>query len=164
MGGSTLYDAIGGDDAVLRLAHAWHERVVADDIVAHAFRRGVHPQHSERLAAYWVEAWGGPARYSQQYGTESSVVRMHSGNGPHEEMNRRAITCFAQALDDIGVSAVDLRAALIAYFTWATETAMDSYPKSRDDVPNDLRIATWSWDGLVSSQRAARPGDAHSGG
>jgi hemoglobin len=143
----TLFEAMGGDAAVLQLAHAWHERVLADDVVAHAFRRGVHPQHAERLAAYWAEAWGGPPTYSQQYGTESSVVRMHSGNGPHDEMNRRAIACFARALDDVGLVDADLRAALHAYFTWATETAMDAYPTSKDDVPADLRITRWSWDG-----------------
>ena len=27
-------------------------------------------------------------------GAETSVVRMHSGNGPHDEMDRRAIACF----------------------------------------------------------------------
>lgn len=145
---TTLFDAMGGEPAVLRLAHAWHERVLADEVVAHAFRRRVHPQHAERLAAYWGEAWGGPPTYSQQYGTESSVVRMHSGNGPHEEMNRRAIACFAQALHDIGLSDPDLCGALKAYFTWATETAMDSYPNSQDDVPDHLQIAQWSWDGL----------------
>ena len=94
----TLYEAVGGADGVLRLAHAWHERVVADAIVAHAFEHGVHPQHTERLAAYWGEAWGGPPAFSERLGTESDVVRIHSGNGPHEEMDRRAIACFAAAL------------------------------------------------------------------
>lgn len=158
---ATLFSAIGGHAAVLRLANAWHERVLADDVVAHAFRRSVHPQHTERLAAYWGEAWGGPPTYSQQYGTESSVVRLHSGNGPHEEMNRRAIACFARALDDLGLSDPKLRAALQAYFTWATETAMDAYPNSKDDVPDHLRIAQWSWDGLQSTDRSGdRAGQA----
>lgn len=73
----SLFEAIGGASAVLQLAHAWHERVLADHVVAHAFRGPVHPQHAERLAAYWGEAWGGPPAYSTQFGTESSVVRMH---------------------------------------------------------------------------------------
>ena len=38
-------------------------------------------RHTERLAAYWVEALGGPPIYSQRYGDETSVVRIHSGNG-----------------------------------------------------------------------------------
>jgi hemoglobin len=34
------------------LAGAWHRRVMADEVVGHAFSHGFHPQHVERLAAY----------------------------------------------------------------------------------------------------------------
>ena len=79
----TVYEAVGGDEGLLRLASAWHNRVLEDEVVSHAFSHGFHPQHTERLAAYWAEALGGPATYSSQYGDETSVVRIHSGNGPH---------------------------------------------------------------------------------
>ncbi|MBM3457757.1 MAG: oxidoreductase [Armatimonadetes bacterium] len=144
----TLFQAIGGAEGVLRLAHAWHQRVLADEVVAHAFRHGFHSQHTKRLAAYWGEAWGGPATYSQQYGSESSVVRMHSGNGPHEEMDRRAIECFDRALDDVGLAEPALRGVLHDYFAWATTHSMAAYPESADEVPDDLDIPRWSWDGL----------------
>jgi len=29
---------------------------------------------------------------------------MHSGNGEHDEMDRRAIACFDQALADVGLA------------------------------------------------------------
>lgn len=145
----TVYEAAGGTDGMLRLASAWHLRVVADDVVSHAFRNGVHPEHTERLAAYWAEALGGPTTYSDVYGDETSVVRMHSGNGPHEEMDRRAIACFDQALTDVGISADNpLRAVLHDYFAWATTTTMARYEGSADDVPDGLRIPHWTWDGL----------------
>lgn len=145
---STLFDAIGGAAGVLRLAHAWHARVLVDEVVAHAFSRGFHPQHTERLAAYWGEAWGGPATYSSAYGNESSVVRMHSGNGPHEEMDRRAIACFDQAMTDIGLDSPALRQVLHGYLAWATTVSMAAYPHGKQAVPEGLRIPRWSWDGL----------------
>lgn len=144
----TLFESLGGAAGVLRLAHAWHERVLADEIVAHAFSHGFHPQHTERLAAYWAEAWGGPARYSESLGTESSVVRMHSGNGDHEEMDHRAIACFDQAMDDVQITDAELRRTLHDYFVWTTTTTMAAYPRSKDDVPNNLSIPHWGWDGL----------------
>ena len=98
-----VYEAAGGDEGMLRLAEAWHARVMADEVVSHAFSHGFHPQHSERLAAYWAEALGGPTTYSDTYGDETSVVRIHSGNGVHEEMDQRAIACFDQALADVGL-------------------------------------------------------------
>lgn len=148
MAATTLFEALGGADGVLRLAHAWHERVLADEVVAHAFSHGFHPQHTERLAAYWGEAWGGPPTYSERYGDESSVVRMHSGNGIHEEMDQRAIACFDQAMDDAGIVEPRLRTVLHDYFAWATTSTMSAYHESADDVPDDLRIPHWSWDGL----------------
>ncbi len=150
----TVYEAAGGDQGLLRLARAWHDRVVADAVVSHAFSHGFRPDHTERLAAYWAEALGGPEKYSAKYGDESSVVRIHSGNGPHEEMNRRAITCFDQALDDVGFThPSQLREVLREYFAWATTTTMSRYVESADDVPDGLRIPRWSWDGLVAEPR-----------
>lgn len=148
----TVYEAAGGWDAMLRLAHAWHKRVLEDEVVSHAFSHGYHPQHTERLAAYWAEALGGPTMYSDRYGDETSVVRIHSGNGPHEEMDQRAIACFDQALQDTELDRDDkLRRVLHDYFAWATTTTMARYHDSADQVPHGLHIPQWSWPGLVGS-------------
>ena len=151
----TIYEAAGGLDAVLRLAHAWHTRVLEDEVVSHAFSHGYHPQHTERLAAYWAEALGGPTTYSDQYGDETSVVRIHSGNGLHEEMDQRAIACFDQALEDVGLASnQQLRRVLHDYFAWATTDTMARYHRSPDDVPDGLHIPKWSWHGLVSGGKS----------
>src|SRR5262249_5337600 len=105
-------------------------------------------RHSERLAAYWAEALGGPPGYSDRYGDETSVVRLHSGNGPHEEMDRRAIACFEQALEDVGLADEPVRQVLHDYFGWATTTPMSAHRRCADDVPTGLSIPHWSWDGL----------------
>ena len=76
------------------------------------------------------------------------MVRIHSGNGPHQEMDRRAIACFDQAMTDVALSQNDPVRALHDYFAWATTTTMSRYHESADDVPDGLRIPHWSWDGL----------------
>lgn len=144
----SVYEAAGGDEALIRLAEAWHSRVLADEVVSHAFSHGFHPQHSERLAAYWAEALGGPTTYSDTYGDESFVVGLHSGNGAHEEMDERAIACFDQALEDVCLTDEPLRQVLRDYFAWATTTTMSAYHDSADDVPEGLSIPSWSWHGL----------------
>jgi hemoglobin len=146
----SVYDAAGGAEGMLRLAAAWHARVLADEVVSHAFSHGYHPEHTGRLAAYWGEALGGPDSYSRSFGDETSVVRIHSGNGPHEDMDRRAIACFDQALIDAGLAGDDrLCQILHDYFTWATTTTMARYHHAADDVPDRLPLPRWSWDGLV---------------
>lgn len=145
------YEAAGGAAGMLALANAWHERVRLDEVVGHAFGHGFDPQHTERLAAYWGEALGGPPIFSTAYGDESAVVRMHSGNGVHDEMDERAVACLDAALHDVGIDADDrLRAVLHDYFAWATRTTMAAYPDSPDQVPDGLTIPRWSWDGLVA--------------
>lgn len=144
----TVFEAAGGLAGLRRLAQAWHERVLADEIVAHAFRHGFHPDHTERLATYWAEALGGPTTYTETMGDETTVVRMHSGNGGEQhEMDRRAIACFDMALTDVGLGA-PVRQVLLDYFTWTTTTAMGRYPESADDVPDALVLPQWSWPGL----------------
>ena len=132
----TVFEAAGGNKGLRRLAYAWHKRVMADDVVAHAFSHGFHPQHVERLAAYWAEALGGPTTYSDSYGDETTVVKMHSGNGEHDEMNCRAISCFDLALADVELASDDvLRRVLHDYFAWATTTTMSQQLKGGNNVP-----------------------------
>ena len=48
-------------------------------------------------------------------------MRIHSGNGQHQEMDERAIACFDQALTDIALREDDpVRPVLHDYFAWAT--------------------------------------------
>ena len=148
---ATLYDTAGGIEGLTRLAEAWHERVIADEVVGHAFSHGFDEHHTDRLAAYWAEALGGPELFTEAGGEESAVVRMHSGNGEHDEMNHRAVACFDAALEDVGLVERHLAQTLHDYFEWATWTTMYRFHGSADDVPDGLEIPCWSWNGLVTS-------------
>ena len=134
----SLYDEMGGAEAILALAHHWHERVLADPVVSHAFEHGFRDDHTERLAAYWAEVLGGPATYSQTMGDESHVVRLHSGNGPHDEMDRRAVDCFAAALTDAGVPE-HLHERLLEWFR-AANTYVNHHFATSEQVPDGLPI------------------------
>lgn len=146
-----IFEAAGGSQAILDLARAWHRRCLEDPVVSHAFSHpGLHPQHTERLAAYWAEALGGPSTYSETMGDHSHVLRLHSGHGDHEDMDTRAKRCFELALDDAELPDDDrLRSTLKEWFDWAT-TAMAAYPRSADDVPSALSLPRWSWDGSAA--------------
>ncbi len=144
---ASIYEAMGGAEAVVALAEAWHRRCLADSILAHPFEGGVHAQHTERLAAFWAEQLGGPPVYTESISGYSEVARMHSGNGPHEQMDGRAVAAFALALDDVGIPTdPSLRFQLIAWFTWATAMLNHRWA-TPEDVPNDLPLPSWDWHG-----------------
>jgi truncated hemoglobin YjbI len=142
----TVYEAAGGSEGLMRLAAAWHERVMADEVVSHAFHGGAKPDHVERLATYWGEALGGPPAYTTTYEDEAFVERLHSGQGEHDEMNRLAIDCFDQAMTDAGIDDERLRQVLHDYFAWATFGTM--YHHDTDEIRDGLTVPRWSWDGL----------------
>jgi hemoglobin len=144
----SIYDAAGGQATLSALAHAWHRRCLADPLASHPFTHGdLSPQLSQRLADYMGEALGGPPAYTSTGGEHSQVLRLHSGNGAHPELDERAIDLFALAMDDAAVPSDErLREALLGYFRWATGK-MGDYPASPDDVPAALPLPHWSWTG-----------------
>ncbi len=145
----TLYEFAGGAPAFLALARAHHARCLADPELNHPFSHpGQHPQHVERLAAYWAEVLGGPPRYSGECGDQSSLLHLHAGNGDMHDLGRRFTDCFVRAADDAGLPAdPEFRAALRSYMEWAVARFI-AYPSAEDQVPAGLPIPHWSWDGL----------------
>ncbi|HEX4832193.1 MAG TPA: group II truncated hemoglobin [Trebonia sp.] len=148
----TLYEFAGGSLAFQRLAVAHHARCLDDLELNHPFSHpGQNPRHAERLAAYWAQVMGGPADYSGRWGgDEPALVRMHAGTGDMSDLARRFVDCFVLAADDAGLPAdPEFRAALRAYMEWAVQDVALSHPDDTD-VPADLAIPRWTWDGLAS--------------
>jgi hemoglobin len=132
----TLYEAVGGFDAILALTRRWHELCLADPVAAHPFEHDLHPRHDERLAAYLAEALGGPALYTAGYGDESHVQRIHAGNGVHTELDEACLVAFDEALADTGITG-DSATRVSAYFRGAT-IAQRAYAEGADLVPDAL--------------------------
>jgi hemoglobin len=143
-----MYDFAGGEAAFLALAAAHHERCFADLVLNHPFSHPGHPQHVERLASYWAEVLGGPARYSESCGDQSSMLRIHAMNGAEAELGVRFVDCFVRAADDAALpDDPEFRAALRAYMEWAVGEVM-SYAPPDSAVPTNAAVPRWSWDGL----------------
>jgi len=147
----TLYEFAGGTPAFVALARAHHARCLADPELNHPFSHpDQHPEHVERLAAYWAEVLGGPPDYSRACENHSYVVRIHSGNGPMGDLGNRFVECFVAAMDDVGMpKEPEFRAAMRAYMRWATDE-MIGHPERDAVIPPDMAMPRWDWDGPVS--------------
>jgi hemoglobin len=133
---ATLYDQVGGFDRILALCRRWHELCLADPLAAHPFEHDIHPYHDERLAAYLTEAWGGPRLYTAGFGDESSVQRIHAGNGVHTELDEACCGFFDQAVSEAGYPE-EAASEIKAYFRRATE-AMRQFGEKGCTVPENL--------------------------
>ena len=145
----TLFDFAGGEAAFLALARAHHARCLADPELNHPFSHAdQHPEHVERLAAYWAEVMGGPPTFSQKCGDESAVLMLHCGNGDMGDLGERFLDCFVRALDDAALPTdPEFRAAMRAYMRWAVDNVM-SYSPVDAVVPSGIPMPRWDWSGL----------------
>lgn len=150
MSPGTLFERVGGEDGVLALTAALHERCLADPVLNHPFSHPtVSPDHVERLAAYLTEVMGGPARYAELGADHSSMLALHAGNGDVTELGERFVACFVAAADDAGLPGdYALRAALAAAIAQAVAEVV-SYPGPPETVPSGLATPRWGPDGRV---------------
>jgi hemoglobin len=147
----SIYEATGGDTAFLALAAAHHTRCLADPVLEHPFSHGVHPEHVQRLAAYWAEVFGGPPRYSAECGGHSAMITFHAGHQMEADLGERFVACFVAAADDAGLpDDPELRSALRAYMEWAV-AAMYAYNAQDAVVPTGMPMPRWGWTGLQES-------------
>jgi hemoglobin len=151
----SIFEFAGGDPAFLALATAHHERCLQDPVLNHPFSHPGHPDHLQRLASYWAEVFGGPARYSQSCGGHSAMLGIHAGQGAGQDLGDRFVRCFAQAADDAGLPEdAQFRAALRSYMEWAVREVV-SYSPGGASVPALLPVPHWSWDGPVGTGTGA---------
>lgn len=136
---------------MLALAGAHHARCLADPELNHPFSHTEeHELHVRRLAAYWGEVLGGPARFTELCGGHSGVVGLHAHNGDMHDLGDRFVDCFVHAMDDAGLPTdPEFRTTMRGYMVWATQE-MVAYPAKDAVVPAKLPMPKWSWDGPVA--------------
>ncbi|PTX60719.1 hemoglobin [Melghirimyces profundicolus] len=112
----TIYERIGGDDAVTRIVEAFYPRVQKDPLLAPLFPEDIRPV-MEKQRRFLTQFFGGPPLYSQQYGHP----RLRARHLPFPITPRRAeawLRCMAEALDEAGIEG-DVREEMWSrlYFT-----------------------------------------------
>jgi hemoglobin len=142
-----MFEFAGGEPAFAALAAAHHQRCLDDPVLNHPFSHPGDPRHLEKLAAYWAEVFGGPARYSQSFGGQSGMLGIHAGQGAEEDLGPRFVACFVGAIDDVGLpDDPEFRAGLRAYMEWAVADVM-AYSPPEARVAEGLPVPRWGWNG-----------------
>ncbi|MDT0344635.1 group II truncated hemoglobin [Streptomyces litchfieldiae] len=140
----TIYAWAGGEEAFLRLAEVFYDRVLADPVLKPVFAEmsGDHPRH----VALWLgEVFGGPARYSAERGGHAGMARHHVGRGITEEQRRRWVALLMDAADEAGLpSDPEFRAVFAYYIEWGTRMAL-IYSGDNPPPLNAAPMPRWEW-------------------
>lgn len=140
----TLYDYVGGIDALNRLMTLFYERVKDSAILAPIFAHmsADHPQH---VAAFLAEVLGGPADYSAQRGGHPNMVRHHLNRHLNQAQRREWVALLLDTADELKLpDDPEFRSALVSYLEWGSRLAViNSQPGATAD-PN-AAMPKWGW-------------------
>ena len=140
----TLYDWMGGIEALNRLTKEFYRRVHADELLAPVFA-GMDAEHPHHVAMFLAEVLGGPALYSEQLGGHPEMVRHHLGKHLTEPMRRRWLNLLLDTHTDLNLPAdPEFASALVGYLEWGTRLAViNSQPGAK--VFAQAPMPKWGW-------------------
>ena len=98
----TLYELLGGEDAIRRIVEAFYPKVQAHPLIGPLFPDNILPV-MEKQRLFLTQFFGGPMLYSDQYGHPM----MRARHLPFEITPERAeawLSCMREALKEVNVS------------------------------------------------------------
>jgi hemoglobin len=140
----SLYEYVGGIDALNRLTSRFYERVKNNEILAPIFAHmsADHPQH---VATFLAEVLGGPTDYTANHGGHPNMVRHHLNRHLSQTQRREWVALLLDTADELKMpDDPEFRSALVAYLEWGSRLAViNSQPGATAD-PN-ASMPKWGW-------------------
>lgn len=140
----TLYDWLGGIDALRRLTARFYERVPDDQTLKPIFAH-MGADHPEHVAVFLAEVLGGPPEYSAKHGGHPEMVRHHLNRHLTNEQRKAWLSLLLDTADELKLpDDPEFRSALVAYLEWGTRLAViNSQPGA--EVDENAPIPAWGW-------------------
>jgi hemoglobin len=140
----TLYEWVGGAEALNRLTAAFYDKVLRDPLLEPIFRSmsGDHPTH---VAAFLGEVFGGPKLYTEKFGGHPSMISHHLNRHLTEAQRKQWIALLLDTADETGLpDDPEFRSAFVAYIEWGTRLARLN---SQDGAKPELNepMPQWGW-------------------
>ncbi|WP_405582817.1 group II truncated hemoglobin [Streptomyces sp. NBC_01190] len=144
----TLYEAVGGIEALRRLSATFYDAVLVDPLLAPVFANFTRT-HVEHVAVWLAEVFGGPADFTAAHGGHQGLLNAHLGLSITERQRTRWMELMTEAVSRELPADQALRREVLDYFAWGTKIAR---AVSADPVGTDLGTPgptpRWGWNGL----------------
>ena len=140
----TLYEWLGGIEALDRLITRFYQRVRENATLAPIFARmsSEHPQH---VAAFLAEVLGGPANYSASRGGHPHMVQQHLNRHLTHAQRQEWVALLLDTADELKMpDDPEFRSALVGYLEWGSRLAViNSQPGATVDP--HAPMPKWGW-------------------
>jgi hemoglobin len=144
----TLYEWVGGLEALERLTSHFYSVVPNDPMLAPVFA-SMPPDHAQHVALFLAEVLGGPTRYSSDVagdrGGHAHMVSHHLGRKLTQEQRRRWMELLLASADAVGLpNDPEFRSAFVAYLEWGSRLAVINSAEGVAD-PMPAAMPKWGW-------------------
>jgi hemoglobin len=140
----TLYEWLGGIDALDRLTTRFYQHVKDDSLLAPVFAH-MGDNHPAHVAAFLAEVLGGPTSYSQQHGGHPHMIQQHLNRHLTQEQRRRWVSLLLETADELSMpDDPEFRSALVAYLEWGSRLAVINSRTGATVDPN-APMPSWGW-------------------
>lgn len=135
----------GGMRAFARLTRLFYEKhIPADPILAPVFAN-MSADHPQRVAKWLAEVFGGPARYSEEYGGYPRMLAEHIGRRLTEEQRARWVELLLRSASDAGLpNDAEFRSAFGSYIEWGSRLAVEN-SQTDSRPPAQMPMPHWDW-------------------
>ncbi|HMF65284.1 MAG TPA: group II truncated hemoglobin [Edaphobacter sp.] len=141
----TLYEWLGGAEALTRLIDRFYQKVPTDPLLAPLFAH-MPKEHFQHVAAFIGEVLGGPADYSANHGGHAAMIRHHLGKGITDEQRKRWAALLLETADELNLPAdPEFRSALVAYLEWGSRLAVINSALPADTPVEEAPMPAWNW-------------------
>ncbi|GLS21588.1 globin [Labrys miyagiensis] len=141
----TLAQWAGGPEAFRRLTKLFYEKVPLDPLLGPVFA-GMDRHHSEHVAAFITEVFGGGPNYTGVGGSHAGMIARHLGRHLTQTQRKRWIDLFLETADEAGLpDDPEFRAALVGYLEWGTRIAVLNSQDGASAPPPGAPMPVWGW-------------------
>jgi len=140
----TLYEWLGGIDALTRLTTRFYQHVKADALLGPVFEH-MGDDHPSHVAAFLAEVLGGPQTYSAQHGGHPHMIQRHLNRHLTQAQRQRWVGLLLETADELGMpDDPEFRSALVGYLEWGSRLAViNSQPGA--SVDQHAPMPKWGW-------------------
>jgi hemoglobin len=98
----TMFEHVGGEETLRKLASAFHHAVMDDPLLAPLFAYS-GPRHAENLTKYFTEVFSGPALFTEELGGFEYIKNRHARLRITEEQRTRFVELMLRAGEEVGL-------------------------------------------------------------
>lgn len=142
----TLYEWIGGQEALEKLTEVFYDKVFRDPLLYPVFK-DMSAEHSKHVAHFIAEVFGGPKLFTDgDGGSHASMISKHLERNLDDTKRKRWMELLLESADEIGVADdPEFRSALVGYLEWGSRIAVINSHETVNPLDESSPMPKWGW-------------------